>query len=245
LELEFLSIDMDVSANGKQMMSFDSKGESLDDGVNPTAAMLRSLVGSKFKFLLNASNQVEKIEGVKEMMSRISTKSTAQARGMIQAMLTEEYFKQMVDHSKYLPPKPVKPGDTWRTQPELTLGPLGSLIMDLNYTFKTWEMHEKRKCALLEFSGTIKSKEKQTSAKGMNITIENGKCSGKNWFDPELGTIVDSAINQNMTLRVPAPARARTSTNNPVASPQTMAVLMNQKVNLKLVEMGEGTGSSQ
>jgi len=238
LELEFLSIELDVSANGKQVMAFDSKGESLDDSKNPTTAMFRGLVGAKFKFLLDASNRVEKVEGVKELMSKLSAKSPPQARGMIQGMLTDDYFKQMVDYSKYLPSKPVKPGDTWKVQPEVTLGPLGTMIMDLNYTFKAWELHQKHKCALLEFSGTVKTKGK-ASAKGMNLSIENGKSSGTNWFDPELGMMVDTAINQNMTLQMPVPQRGRVATNNAAATPQMMSILMNQKVNLKLVEVGQ------
>src|SRR5438270_1007181 len=39
LELEFLSMEMEVSMGGRSVLAFDSKGESLDDSKNSLASM--------------------------------------------------------------------------------------------------------------------------------------------------------------------------------------------------------------
>jgi len=238
LELEFLAVELDVSANGKSMIAFDSKGETLDDSQNPAASMFRGLIGSKLKYLLDASNRVEKIEGGQELIEKLSVKAPPQQRAMMSGLFSDDYLKQMVDHSKYLPSKPVKPGETWPSQIEMSAGPLGTLAMDLTYTFKGWEMHQQRKCAVLDFSGPLKSKDSQAPAMGMRMSIDNGNMSGKSWFDPELGMIVESAINQNMNLSMQIPGQGP-GANTGAAQPQNLTTFMKQKVHLKLAEVND------
>ena len=237
LELEILSVQMDVSRGGSPVMAFDSKGESLDDSKNPIASIFRALIGTRLKFALNASNRVEKIEGVKELNDRVAASAPAQTRGMLQGMLNEDYFRQMIDYSKYLPSQPVKPGDTWTTHPEIPTGPFGTLVMDLDYTFKGWEKHEKRDCALLEFSGPLKTKgEPGAGMMGMKMSLDGGNTTGKSWFDPQLGVMIEVAMDMKMNLRIGLPAQGAAA-NNPAAQPQTMTAPLNQKITVKLVEV--------
>ena len=52
--------------------------------------------------------------------------------------------------------------------------------------------------------------------------------------------VVETAINQSMTMHVatPGPTRGR-PTNNAAANRQTMTMLMNQKINIKLAEVND------
>jgi hypothetical protein len=238
LELEFLSIEMDVTMGGNPVMAYDSKGESLDDSKNPVASMFRSLIGTRLKFLLDASNRVEKIEGINEFSNRLSAASSPQTRGMVQGMYNEDYFKQMVDYTKYLPAEPVKPGQTWSAHPEVHTGPFGTLHMDLNYTYKGVETHENRNCAALQFSGPLNGNSDGSSGfMGMKMSLENGQMSGKSWFDPKLGMIVESDIDMNMNLRIGMPSQASPVGNSP--APQTMTAPLTQTIIVKLVDVSQ------
>ena len=109
--------------------------------------------------------------------------------------------------------------------------------MDLDYTFKGWEKHEKRDCALLEFSGPLKTKgEPGAGIMGMKMSLDGGNTTGKSWFDPQLGVMVEVAMDMKMNLRIGLPAQGAAA-NNPAAQPQTMTAPLNQKITVKLVEV--------
>jgi hypothetical protein len=115
--------------------------------------------------------------------------------------------------------------------------------IDVTYTFSGWEEREKRKCALIDFAGTMSSKGGAAAAaapaQGMNMKLESGKLSGKTWFDSELGHPVETSIDQDMVLHMTMPTpRMRTNTNA-AATPISQNITNNtkQKVVIKLVEV--------
>src|ERR1035437_6329864 len=111
-------------------------------------------------------------------------------------MYSEGYFKQMMSANRFLPPQAVQPGDTWPVQFEMPLGILGIKVMKYDFTFQRWEMHGKRNCARLEFTGTIQTKpDPNAKPGGMSISILDGNTTGISWFDPELGITIDTQMN--------------------------------------------------
>ncbi len=245
VELEFLAAEMEVSMGERVVMNFDSKGEAgADEAQNPIASTFRKMIGSKLKYLFNASNRVEKIEGIQEFTDQMTRTAPPQARAIFQSMFNEDYLKQLVDLGQGLPAQPVKPGDKWPVNSEVSMGPMGTLLTAMDYTFKGWEQHEKHNCAVLDFTGTVKSKDGAgSSLMGMTMVLDNGTVSGKGWFDPELGMIVDAAINEVMTMRMTVPTQGPRRTNAAAAGPaptQTITNRMDQKINLKLVEFTPG-----
>ncbi|MGA3284588.1 MAG: DUF6263 family protein, partial [Verrucomicrobiota bacterium] len=158
VEMEFLSARMGVTTGGKTVLDYDSAKKSAADKANPAADMFGKIVGSKIQYFLDASNEVERIEGVDELVNRLS--SGAQADGFAtfrESMFSKDRFKQIMSVNRYMPPKAVQPGDTWPVKQTFEMGPLGTMVMDFDGTFQRWEMHGKRNCARLEFQGTIKS----------------------------------------------------------------------------------------
>jgi len=115
-------------------------------------------------------------------------------------------------------------------QLDIAMGPMGTLIMDYTFTFQKWEQLGKRNCARLEFRGTIKSKpDENPTSTGMTMAIQDGNSSGVSWFDPELGKIIETSLNQDMTLAMTVPMTMHGKTFT-----QAMTNVMNQVITIKL-----------
>lgn len=236
VEMEYLSASMGMEQGGKKMLDYDSTKKSPDDAKNPVASMFDKIIGSKLRFFLDASNNVDRIEGVDEMMSRISSGRNAAAIAPLKSMFSEGYFKQMMSSSKFLPPNAVSPGDTWPVQMEIPMEALGTLVLDYTFTLERWEQHGKRNCARMELSGTIKTKDggnAKPNQMGMTMAIQDGTTSGVSWFDPELGIVIDSQMHQDMKMNITIPKNPRAKPGTPVQS-QTMTSQMSQDINIKL-----------
>ena len=207
VEMEFLSARMKTTVGSRTALNYDSTRKPTPGKRNPLDGIYGKIVGSKIRFFLDATNGVERVEGVDDMMSRLQAGATPADLAPLKSMFTEGYFKQLMQANQYMPSKPVQPGDTWPIQIEVPMGMIGNLQLNYEFTFKSWEMHGKRNCARLEFSGTIKSApDTNASPTGMTINILGGDSSGTSWFDPEIGKTIDTTMNQdiNMTIRLPA-----------------------------------------
>ena len=237
LEMEYLSARMGMEQNGKKIVpDYDSDKKSDADAKNPVAEMLGKLVGSKLHFFLDASNNLEHVEGVEEMKNRMSSGRNAAQLAPLKSMFSESSFRQMMGSSKFLPPNPVSPGDTWPVQLEMPDETVGTLLLDFNFTLERWEQHGKRNCARMEFQGSVKTKAgtaDKPNAMGMTIAIQDGTISGVSWFDPELGITIDSQMHQIMTLNLTfKDPRARAGT--PATKTQNMSSQLTQDINIKL-----------
>jgi hypothetical protein len=234
LELEFLTMRMTVAMGGKTVVNYDSAKKASNDRKDALTATFQKtfqkIIGAKVQYFMDASNQVERIEGVDALMSRLGAGSATDPTAGVKNMFNESYLKQMVDGSRYLPHKPVQPGDTWPVHVEMALGASGNAVMDFNFNLQNWEKHGERNCARLEFQGTMKSTPDANSAPGgMTMSIQDGTASGISWFDPELGLIIESDLDQDMKMIMGMPVKMRGTTVT-----QTMTNLMHQKITIKL-----------
>lgn len=210
LEMEVLGMKLTTKAAGNTVLAFDSTKS--DDAGNPAAPMLRKMVGMRLKLLTDGSGKIESVEGLQEAMDRITSGASAMEKGMIQGMMSEDNIKEMYSAALGLPDKTVKPGDSWPLKIEVALGPLGTLVMNSQYTFKGWDQHNDHKCALLEFTGTLSAAD--TGAAANPMSIEGGKTSGKIWFDPALGMEIDRLTQESMTVKVTAQGQKVTTKVN-------------------------------
>jgi hypothetical protein len=229
LELEFLNVRMGMGMGGKSLMAYDSSKKSPADKTDPAAEMFGKIIGSKIRYFLNASNGVERLEGVKELVDRLTSGAKANDLALLKSMFTEGYFKQMMSQNQFMPPKAVQPGDTWPVKLEYPMGAMGTMEMDYKFTLQGWEMHGKRNCARMDFQGTIKSKpDANPNPAGMTISSLEGTSTGTSWFDPDFGIIIDTTMNQdiNMVMKVPAKGAA-----------QNISSHMTQVMNIKLASV--------
>jgi hypothetical protein len=236
LEMEYLATQMEVQINGRSELAFDSAGDSLAPETNPIVESFRKIIGMKIQFHLDESNQVQRIEGLEAFNANILNKAPAQAKAALSGMFGEETFKQMVDLGKGLPPQPVKPGDTWNSRTEVTAGPMGKMLVDMDYTFIDWEVRGERQCAQFDFVGTLESLPSDSTAPmGMKMDLKNGVLSGKSWFDPELGMMTEFDMKEKMDMDMTMPVP---KLNDKVGGTQTIQTKIDQQVRLKLVELG-------
>jgi hypothetical protein len=223
LQLEFENETMEVLAGGRSVLTFDSNENPAEETNNPAAAILRAMVGARLQYFTDASGKVEKMGGVDELMKRVSAVGTQQQRGMFQQMFSEDTLKRYGSFSEALPNRIVKIGESWPQKNDI-VSTIGTLALDMNYTFKNWEQHGDRKCAHVEATGTITTKTVTAANVGAAVEVQNGKITGDFWFDPELGMIVDVHNNQDMTLKI----TTRT---------QNLSQQLSQKVRLSMVDV--------
>jgi outer membrane murein-binding lipoprotein Lpp len=223
LQLEFENESLNVLMGGRSVMTFDSNENSAQETNNPAAAILRAMIGARLQYFTDASGKVEKMGGLDELMKRISAVATQQQRGMFQQMFSEDTLKRYGSFSEALPNRIVNVGESWSHKDDI-VSTIGTLSMDMNYTFKNWEQHGDRKCAHVETAGTIATKTVSAANVGAAVEVQNGKITGDFWFDPELGMIVDVHNTQDMTLKI--------TTRN-----QNLTQQLSQKIRLSLVDV--------
>jgi hypothetical protein len=233
VEMEFLNARMKMGMGGKTMMDYDSRKKSSAEKADPVGDIFGKIVGAKIQYFLNASNEVDRLEGINELMQRLSSGPQAAALAPLKSMFSDGYFKQMMSQNRFVPPKPVQPGDTWPVQMEFPMGGIGTMGLDYKFTFQSWEKHGLRECARLEFEGTIKNKpdlDQKANPSGMSIGNLDGTTSGTSWFDPELGIIIDTTMNQDisMVMNMSMPGKGG------AGSKQSITNQMNQVMSIKL-----------
>jgi len=237
VEMDFLSARMAAKQGDKTVLEYDSSKKSAADNANPVADMFGKVIGSKIQFYLDASNAVERIVGVDDLVNRLSAGAQADSLATIKGTFSEGYFKQMMSANQFMPPKAVQPGDTWPMRVEFPMATMGTMVLDYTITFQSWEMHGKRNCARLEFSGTIQTKPDPNAKPGdMSISITDGNAFGASWFDPELGITIDTKLNQDMKVTIRLPQNPRAKPGN-AAQMQNITSQMNQVMTIKLVSV--------
>jgi hypothetical protein len=239
VEMEFLSARMSMVMGGKTMLDYDSDKKPGSGKTNPmagpVAAMFQKIIGAKIQYSLDASNEVEKIEGVDELVDRLSSGGQADALAPLKStMFSKDHFKQMMSANRFMPPKAVQPGDTWPVKQSFEMGPLGTMVINFDCTFQNWEQRGKRTCARIEFQGTLKSTPStNANPTGMSMSILDGNSSGVSWFDPELGITIDMTMNQDIKMAMTMPVNARGNAAA-AARTQTMTNIMSQVITMKL-----------
>jgi hypothetical protein len=212
LELELASQKMFYQMGEVPVLNFDSAQKSAEDARNPVAPILRKMVGARVQCFTDGEGRVTKIDGFKELYDRMAG-GQRQIRGMIQEMYNETNLKQVFNFAAAVQPDgPVSIGDAWPIHLEMP-DPVGLMVMDLNCTFKNMEPQAGRPCARLEFQGGITSKSADNQPASA-IKIQDGNVSGRAWFDPDMGMLVNSETEQHMTVQTVAAGRPMTTRFN-------------------------------
>ena len=221
LELKIMDETLDVLENGRKVMSFDSTLDSPATANNP-AAILNKMIGAPIQYFTDAGGEVKRVEGVNELMNRVADGAKPEEKMLFHQLFGEDTLRQYASLGEWLPNRVVNIGESWSVKKDIVV-PVGTLILDMNLTFKDWEQHGDHKCAHVEMTGNLSTKSVST-ASGVAIQIEKGKVSGEFWYDPDLGMLVESDNDQNMTLKV-------------TTQTQTMMPQLKQKTRLALVEV--------
>jgi serine/threonine protein kinase len=186
VELQFISARIGMVI-GSYEWQYDSNRRTTMD-TSQVAELFGKILDSKIRYFLNARHKIERMDGVDELVDRLTFKGVAKLKpgadwdkkaldGVVKGIITgarepdhfawlrhmfsKAYFESQIRHH-FLPDKPVQLGDTW---PVLHEYPVGStyllgriLVRDFEVTLRSWELEGQRLCARLEFKGTEKTK---------------------------------------------------------------------------------------
>ena len=241
LELEITSVQFDASMGQTMLISYDSLNKVIGTDGNPMAERLEQIIGSKITFQVSASNKISNVKGINEITDKLYGGGNARAQAFVRRLFTPQYLRHLIDLT-FVPSDPVRINDKWPGQMTLNPGALiGSLTADVTYTFRGWQVHDQRKCALVEFSGAVKARAAPGNSKNISTTFENGSINGKSWFDPGLRMVVESASDQTASSKGTIKWRRPVNTNAP---PQSYTSTLHQHTSIKLLDVEVAKTSS-
>lgn len=203
VELEFTSQNLDMTQNGKELVSYDSTQKTpieTNGPAAPVAAAMQAMMGAPLTYTFAADGSVEKIDGIDSLTSRVTAAVPNQrVRASLEQLFDEDTLKQYGQFAQSLPDHPINVGDSWSSSQDINT-PIGVITADSTYTFKNWEQHNGHNCIHFLITGDLKSKTASAATIGLVIKIDKGTVKGDAWFDPDLGMFVDINTDQDLAL---------------------------------------------
>ena len=219
LQLEFESLALEVVVGDRKAFSADSAQSSAQDARNPVGARLRKMVGAHLQYFTDANGKVEKMEGYQELVNRVAgenPKEQAAFTDLFRENGLKEYGTIAEDTTSS---RVVKLGDSWAKHLEQPSNG-GMINVDVKSTFENWEQHADRKCMRIKLTGSFSSQ----AGANFPVKIEKGRFSGEAWFDPDLGMVVETALDEDMIAKI-------------TRQGQTMTLPLNRKTRLTLLDV--------
>ncbi|HEV2331003.1 MAG TPA: DUF6263 family protein [Verrucomicrobiae bacterium] len=205
VELKFNRQNIDLTQNGKEIVSYDSTQKTpLQPGspAAPVAAAMGAMLDAPLDYTFAPDGSVQKIDGIDSLAGKITAAvPDQQQRASMQQLYDADTLKQYGDFSHALPDHPVNIGDSWSSTEDIN-SPAGVMTVDGTYTFKNREQHDDHNCVHILVNGDVKTKSATASSLGAVVKIQKGTINGDAWFDPDLGMFVDSKTDQDMTLDI-------------------------------------------
>lgn len=221
--IEFRSISLESKMGQTVLMKFDSKNKSTTGESNPLTDLLKKLVGAKLKLYTKPNGDIEKVEGVQKLIDDMASSLPEMAAGMMKSMFNEDMVKQMSALPPGLPQEPVSAGYEWPVKLEMSLGPMGTMLISMKFKFNGMEDKRGYRVAVLDHQGTLSSKAGSGTGP-ISFGAFSGTTTGRTWYAPDIGATVDSFANQVMSMTMKAMG-------------QDTKVELDQRVTTKLLEV--------
>jgi Family of unknown function (DUF6263) len=219
VELTFDRMNIKMSMFGQEI-AFDSAKDK-PAASNPLSA-IGTIVGSKLTMHFTPGGKVDKVEGVDDVVKKLSAQPGAGAGQMLKQMMSEDQIKQMFNSgmAETLPGKPVDIGDIWESNVSANVNGMAMKMKSENKLVGVEEQGG-HKIAKIEFSGD--GKLEGAAAGGPKVKMDTMTQKGTKLFDLDRGTFSQTDMEQTMkgSMTVPTP-------NGDVA------LKMDQSVNAKI-----------
>jgi hypothetical protein len=210
LDLEILGLVVQVFYGDESKVYFDSENHAVPM-VDEFADAMRSILHGHLGAELSRHDTLLRVTGLDQLANFVITnKKLRKQEAWIRRFFSTPTVRYMVEMN-HLPEKPVKVGDKWHQIDDLYNG----MQAESDYTFRGWQWHADRKCALIEFEGAIAMKGKSKSS------VEDGKFYGRYWFDPQAGVMADSIIHEQWTM-----SRGKGADGEKLPTEQTVSVTL-------------------
>ena len=154
-----------------------------------------SMQGVKFRMTLGPTMRLTKFEGYDELMQRQSG-GNAEAEKTLRAEMSEAETGRRLSEpfNVFLPDQPVAKGASWTKTRDLTVGPLGTMLMTLKYTPAAEETVDGQPVEKIVLTGEAKhTLPKPNAAAPFQFTKGHLNCNGIQGvvlFDKRIGRLV-------------------------------------------------------
>ncbi len=201
VDVELVTVRVENKAAGKSTPVFDPKGDPKAERSNPVAGAFRKLLGSRVKYQTDASGKVTKVDGVPQLVSRVTTGLPIQSQFLVRSMLTEDAIRGWNVLHQNLPTNSVKIGDTWESTREVPYG-VAKFVVNTTNTFTGWEQRNNKKVAKITTVGLMEAK---VGAPATIALGEGSSITGSLWYDAELGVISESDMVAQFSVTINQP----------------------------------------
>ena len=190
-------LQMNMSNPGSAPIAYDSASTTKPTGVAAQlAAGIESLVGVEVLQQLNPRGEILAVTLSPEAQAQVAK---AHAAAQVQQVFSKEGMKALLHQAAtVLPEKPVSPGDSWTSQMD-TKSPVGSLHMDMKYTYRGTEVYNGRELEVVDVSVNV-GFGAEPNQLGLKVKVAEQEGKGALFFDAAAGRFVSTQLNQNMSL---------------------------------------------
>jgi hypothetical protein len=196
LEMEFKGVSLEIAEGDRPVLRASSRPDAVPDPANPVLPVLRRMPGARVQFALDASGELVEMSGYEDFIKRLQP-MTREVQSYIEGYFGTNVLRQY-PHSmtQFIPNRRVVAGDTWSKSEQIT-GAAGIVNAHLDFTFEKWEQHAGRNCIRIRCKGHFSSKP-LPSEPPQAVSFEKCPVAGVIWFDPALGTVVESMTDQDI-----------------------------------------------
>jgi len=196
-KVEGLKMVIDISGN--QIVYNSTVGDSPTAGNPGLTEFFKKLSSAEFTATIDKNYKVESVAGKEDFIRGLATGS-AQIQGLLEKILTDDALKDMCDPTLKLVPQdgPKKPGDKWKREGTINLGPIGSYTV--TYTFTYVGVEKDMDKIEVETAIVYTAPKNDPSAAGLLFRITKGTLNAKPakgtiLFDPKAGRIASADIS--------------------------------------------------
>jgi len=201
-QIEYVSMNISI---GTTNISYDSGAASQPK--NPMTEFFDSLMRIKLTLHIDEKTlKVTKIEGDKEFVDKLG-ESHPQMKNLLKSILSKEAITRMAEQTwAAIPTKAVKKDETWGSDSELNLGPIGTYKNEYKYTYAGTEnnLEKINVKPVMKYSAPKETKSKDEQLpfliKGdSKLSSVDADSIGTVLFDPVKGRIESSTMKMKVT----------------------------------------------
>ncbi|HEY1171614.1 MAG TPA: DUF6263 family protein [Verrucomicrobiae bacterium] len=208
MEAEFLANKIEVRMADRVTAAFDSASDVKTDRTNALAKMHRKLVGGKFTYITDTNGNVEKIEGVSNLVRKVTLGLDANTAKLLRAQYSEEQLKKLGLLPEGIPAQAVAPGDSWTNTFDMPVSG-ATAKFTVQSSFSGYEEKNAKKCAIIKNTGTAQISLGNTPAAAM-MQFENVKLEGDVVYEVETGRYTEANTTMSMEIKVTANGQTMT-----------------------------------
>jgi hypothetical protein len=238
LEAKFESVKMEM-ATPMGTFAYDSANpsqNSSDPTIGQIGAVMGALVGESITIVMSPNGAIQKMEGMTRILQKVQQAApqagNALGMGGLESVLSDEAFKGTFGQGfGSLPPTPVKPGDTWKS--DLTMpNPFGTMSISTTHNLKAVETAGGRELARIVSTSTIKAAPGgKPPAFPMPVTVQfnDGTGEGETIFDRKLGRTQKATALSTLPMSMNMTAPDGTSLSIQALTKTTMTMELIEK----------------